>query len=164
MCDNSHSQHILNSHYNEHYNTKLSHVIFVEVCPMEQAKACYFTCKRKRLYFSLLKTLCTQWRLQRDSCTRMDSMFDATRSGKQSNCGMYTPLSDNKHRFARAHFLHWKSETMPKTIVFQQKIFSQILSQTGFCLGLTFCLGLNFVSDFISDYIPQLYFVCNHLI
>ena len=36
---------------------------------------------------------------------------------------------------------------------------------------LGFCLGLNFVSDwiclgpnFVSDYIPQLYFVCNHLI
>ena len=28
------------------------------------------------------------------------------------------------------------------------------MSWTGFCLGL----------NFVSDYIPQLYFVCNHLI
>ena len=57
------------------------------------------------------------------------------------------------------HFVHWKSETTSKTILFgqfffQQKFFCQIFSQTEFCLEL----------NFVLDYIPQLYFVCNHLI
>ena len=64
-----------------------------------------------------------------------------------------------------AHFAHWKSETTSEktfflTIFFptkffsDQKYFSRILSQTGFCLGL----------NFVSDYIPLFYFVWNHLI
>ena len=59
-----------------------------------------------------------------------------------------------------AHFAHWKSEITSKTIFFltiffpTKKYFSQIFSQTEFCLGL----------DFVADYTPQLYFVCNHLI
>ena len=63
-----------------------------------------------------------------------------------------------------AHFVHWKSETTSETIFFltnfflNKKYFSWILSRTGFCLRL------NFVSDFVSDYIPQLCFVCNHFI
>ena len=49
-----------------------------------------------------------------------------------------------------AHFAHWKSGTTSKTIFFlTKKIFFS-----------DFFLRLNFV----SDYIPQLYFVCNHLI
>ena len=87
-----------------------------------------------------------------------------------AHCGMYIPLSDDKHRFVRdsSKKVHWKSETMFETkfilrqnlrIFFSNNLFfprksSQILFQTEFCLGL----------DFASDYIPQLYFVCNHLI
>ena len=69
-----------------------------------------------------------------------------------------------------AHFEHWKSDTISKTI-FLDKIFfpdknffpTKIIFLGLFCLGLDFfgtefCLRL----DFVSDYIPQLYFVCNH--
>ena len=76
-----------------------------------------------------------------------------------------------------AHFAHWKSETMYKTIFFDKIYYltknlflgfclrlnffvsDWILSSTVFCLWTGACLGLNFV----LDYIPQLYFVCNHL-
>ena len=50
-----------------------------------------------------------------------------------------------------AHFAHWKSKTTSETN------FSDNFSDYIF---LRFFLGLNFV----SDYILQLYFVCNHLI
>ena len=63
-----------------------------------------------------------------------------------------------------AHFGYCQSETKSETIFFPTKLcldkkyfsfFSYwILSQSGFCLKL----------NFVSDYIPQLYFVCNHLI
>ena len=53
-----------------------------------------------------------------------------------------------------AHFAHWKYETTSETI-FYVKIFFQTKN-----IFLRFFLGLNFV----SDYIPQLYFVCNHLL
>ena len=52
-----------------------------------------------------------------------------------------------------AHFAHWKSKTRSET--FFSDNFFPIKS-----IFLRFCLGLNFV----WDYIPQLYFVCNHLI
>ena len=42
-----------------------------------------------------------------------------------------------------AHFAHWKSETFETNFFPRQK---------------------NFFLDFVPDYIPQLYFVCNHLI
>ena len=54
-----------------------------------------------------------------------------------------------------AHFVHWKSETTS-----ERKIFSDNF----FFLTKYIFHRLNFVSDFVSDYIPQLYFVCNHLI
>ena len=71
-----------------------------------------------------------------------------------------------------AHFEHWKSDTISKTFFFfwtkfffLTKMFSQ---QKLFFLDI-FCLGLDFFGtefclrlDFVSDYIPQLYFVCNH--
>ena len=47
-----------------------------------------------------------------------------------------------------------KSENFLSDNFFFEEKHSWILSQTEFCLGLTFVL----------DYIPQLYFICNHLI
>ena len=49
-----------------------------------------------------------------------------------------------------AHFVHWNSEKMSETNCFSDKIF------------LRFFLRLDFVSDFDSDCIPQLYFLHNH--
>ena len=50
-------------------------------------------------------------------------------------------------------------KTKSETILFSDKIFflTKKMSLTGYCLVL------NFVSDLVSNYIPQLYFVCNHL-
>ena len=61
----------------------------------------------------------------------------------KSDCGMYMPLSDDKHRFVRDSSLC--------TLEIQDNFFFR---QKNLFLGL----------DFVSDYIPQLYFVCNHLI
>ena len=59
----------------------------------------------------------------------------------------------------------WKSETKSENFFSDKTIFLIEKEILRFCLLLNlsvteFCLGLNFV----SDYMPQLYFVCNHLI
>ena len=69
---------------------------------------------------------------------------------------MYIPLSDDKHRFVRDSSLRTlEIRNNVRDNFFLTKFFFQ---QKNIFLG--FCLRLNFV----SDYIPQLYFVCNHLI
>ena len=52
------------------------------------------------------------------------------------------------------HFEHCQSETKSETIFFLTKIFFSNKIFLGFFLGL----------NFVSDYILQLYFVCNNLI
>ena len=68
-----------------------------------------------------------------------------------------------------AYFVHWKSETMFETNYFLTIFFSNKNFFLNFFLRLNFVLDwilsqTEFVLDFVSDYIPQLYFVCNHLI
>ena len=66
---------------------------------------------------------------------------------------VYILLSDDKHRFVRdtsKNALEIRDKIQSKTIFFYDKIFSR----TGLCHTL----------NFVSDYIPQLYFECNHLI
>ena len=77
-----------------------------------------------------------------------------------SSCGMYIPLSDDKHRKVRDSSKK-RTGNPRQNAVWEffsngQKIF---FFQLNFVLDCI-CLGLNFV----SDYIRQLYFVCNHLI
>ena len=87
-----------------------------------------------------------------------------------SCCGMYVPLSDDKH---------WKVWENSKSALEIQDKFSprqnavqdKIQSENFFLMVRIFFFKLNVVSDciclglnFVSDYIPQLYFVCNLLI
>ena len=53
-----------------------------------------------------------------------------------------------------AHFDYCQYETKSEEIFFLTKKISRIFSRTKFCPEL----------DFVSDYTPQLYLVCNHLI
>ena len=68
------------------------------------------------------------------------------------------PLCDDKHWFVQDSLLWLLSETKSETNFFFRQNFFSTKS------FLIFFLGLNFVSDFVSDYIPQLYFTFNHLI
>ena len=51
-----------------------------------------------------------------------------------------------------AHFAHWKSKTMSKTNFFLTVYFSDKKYFLWLFSWIEFCLGLNFVSDFVSDY------------
>ena len=71
-------------------------------------------------------------------------------------CGMYVPLGDDKHRFVRdSSFCTLEIQDNIRDNFFSDKIVFPTKNYF-----MEFCLGLNFV----SDYIPQLYFICNHLI
>ena len=84
---------------------------------------------------------------------------------------MYSLVMISIESSETTHFERWKSDTISKTFFFwtffffPDKIFfpTKIIFLGFFCLGLDFfetefCLRL----DLVSDYIPQLYFVCNH--
>ena len=84
-----------------------------------------------------------------------------------SHCSMHTPLSDDKHQFVQIKLKKalWKSEAKfrQNARIFSNNFFViRIFPNKRFCWKniLRFCLGLNFV----VDYIPQLHFICNHLI
>ena len=75
--------------------------------------------------------------------------------GYPMNCpspSMNVPLSDDKHWFVQNSSLC--------AMDIQDNIWDKFFSDNFFSDKDFFFLGLNFV----SDYIPQLYFVCNHLI
>ena len=63
---------------------------------------------------------------------------------------MYVPLSDDKHRFVRDSPLG--------------ALDSETTSETNFFLTIFFFQQKIVFSDFVSDYILDLYFVTNHLI
>ena len=76
---------------------------------------------------------------------------------KNFHCGLYIPLSDDKHPFV------WDSSLCTLEIwdnVRDKNIFWQFFFST----KIFFLTKINFFSYFVSDYMPQLYFVCNHLI
>ena len=84
---------------------------------------------------------------------------------------MYVPLSDDKHRFVRDSSKKRTGNPRQNSVprqnlrIFSGKFFFCDKKILCFYLRLNlsrtkFCLGLNFV----SDYIPQLYFISNHLI
>ena len=101
-----------------------------------------------------------------------------------NNWGMHIPLSDYKHRFVRdnskKHIGNPRKKFslrqnlrifFPTTFLFWWKFFPDKKKIFAGKKTLGFCLGLNFVSDwiclglnFVSDYIMQLYFVCNRFI
>ena len=76
-------------------------------------------------------------------------------------CGIYRLVMVSIDLSETAHFAHWKSETTSETNFFVTKFFSnKKFFFSYFVSDWIFCLGLNFA----SDYIPQLYFVFNHLL
>ena len=79
--------------------------------------------------------------------TKSERESDVALSLLSSYCGMYIPLSDDKHRKVR--------DSSKKHTKILDKFSMRIFFQWNF-----FFFGLNFV----LDYIPQLYFVCNLLI
>ena len=79
---------------------------------------------------------------------------------------MYIPLSGDKHWKVRdsSKKVHWKSET--------NSVWNKMQSKTKFSLRIFFLMVgkkifLDWIlsqTEFVSDYIPQLYFICNLLI
>ena len=116
--------------------------------------------KKKNLYFarlclSQIKAIIqtTDWEL---SAQKMNLVY----------CGLLCCLVMISIDLSQtSHFAHWKYKTMSETNFFSDNFYfdnfffnKKSFSRTGFCLRL------NFVSDFVSDYIQQLYFGCNYLI